>query len=274
VFAAASGLGLILGWALARALLNERLSHQQLRIADLQGVLDGKLPATFLPPPKRTKLMSFPLILSGLGLAAIGLALVALGMFWPTKPELMRPSQTAAPAAASNQKPLTIPKFTTQFDKEKFRKAIDDLSAIVDQQGNAIVALSENVAGVSPITGGSGDASIPLEKLQRLRIMYNAVSDLLDGGGRLPFFDQYPAYKTELLSIMPDNTQNILVGFSITLHQLTRAVLLIQSSKRHPDDRELNEQAMTNIGTFQQEFREATGKLHNGFCSVTDAWRR
>ena len=60
-FSAVFGLGLILGWALARVLLNERISRQELRITDLQAVVDGKLPVGFLPPSKRNRPMSFSL---------------------------------------------------------------------------------------------------------------------------------------------------------------------------------------------------------------------
>jgi hypothetical protein len=110
VCAAIFGLGLILGWALVRVLLNERLSRQQLRITDLQAVVDGKLPPHFLPPAKRNKLMSFPLVLGGLGLAFIGLAIATIGIFWqsgsqkPQQPTTPRTSD-AAPTKPTNLLP-------------------------------------------------------------------------------------------------------------------------------------------------------------------------
>jgi hypothetical protein len=50
-FWAVLGFGFFLGLAVTRAFLNERLTRQQMRIADLEKVLDGKLSASFLPPP-------------------------------------------------------------------------------------------------------------------------------------------------------------------------------------------------------------------------------
>jgi hypothetical protein len=52
-FLAVFGFGFVLDLAITRAFLNERLARQQMRIADLQAVLDGKLSANFLTPPPR-----------------------------------------------------------------------------------------------------------------------------------------------------------------------------------------------------------------------------
>lgn len=80
-FFAVLGFGFVLGLAVTRAFLNERLTRQQMRIADLEKVLEGKLAISHLQPPqgKRSKQMSIGLILIfvGLGAAATG-ALVIL----------------------------------------------------------------------------------------------------------------------------------------------------------------------------------------------------
>jgi hypothetical protein len=94
-FAAVLGFGFVLGLAITRIFLNERLTHQQIRIADLQAVLDEKLPAHFLPLPKQRKLMSFPMILAGLVLASIGLVVTAVGIFWQWEPS--KRGQTSKP---------------------------------------------------------------------------------------------------------------------------------------------------------------------------------
>jgi hypothetical protein len=70
-FAAVLGFGFLLGLTITRIFLNERLTHQQNRISDLQAVLDEKLPATLLPPRKRSKQMSFGLIAIFGGVIAI-----------------------------------------------------------------------------------------------------------------------------------------------------------------------------------------------------------
>jgi hypothetical protein len=82
VFLAAIALGWLAGWMVIRLVYNQRLAHQQDMIAKLRGILEEKLPASFLPQPKRSKLMSFPLIFGGLGLAFIGLSLAAVGAIW------------------------------------------------------------------------------------------------------------------------------------------------------------------------------------------------
>src|SRR5258708_28028244 len=81
-FWAVLGFGFFLGLAITRAFLNERITRQQMRITDLEKVLDGKLSASFLHPParKRSRQMSFGLVLIfvGVGAALVGALIVVL----------------------------------------------------------------------------------------------------------------------------------------------------------------------------------------------------
>src|SRR5438445_284277 len=70
VFFAVLGFGFVLGLAITRAFLNERLTGQQIRITDLEKVLDGKLSANFLPPRKRSKQMFVGLLLIFVGIGS------------------------------------------------------------------------------------------------------------------------------------------------------------------------------------------------------------
>lgn len=88
LFGAVFGLGLVVGIALARIFLNERLVGQQNDIVKLRAILEDKLPPSFLPQPKRSRTMSFTLVLGGISLAFIGLAVATVGI-------LLRPQSTS-----------------------------------------------------------------------------------------------------------------------------------------------------------------------------------
>jgi hypothetical protein len=81
-FGSVFGFGLIVGLAIVRAFLNERLVGQQNDIVKLRAILEEKLPASFLPQPKRSRPMSFPLILAGLSLAFVGIVIAIGGVIW------------------------------------------------------------------------------------------------------------------------------------------------------------------------------------------------
>jgi hypothetical protein len=77
LFAAVCILGFCIGVGLTRIFLNERLARHEIRIADLQGVLDGKIPPDFV----RSRSMSMPFMVAGLVLAFVGLVVAAIGVF-------------------------------------------------------------------------------------------------------------------------------------------------------------------------------------------------
>jgi hypothetical protein len=119
-FWAVLGFGFFLGLAITRAFLNERLTRQQMRITDLEKVLDGKLSASFLPPPlrKRSKQMSFGLVLIFVGVVAafVGALLVARDSGPQTK--VATPTGPVAPSVVAPviQNPIPPPLAPVQTD--------------------------------------------------------------------------------------------------------------------------------------------------------------
>jgi hypothetical protein len=139
LFAAVIGLGFLVGIAVTRIFLNERLVGQQNDIAKLRAILEEKLPPSFLPQPKRSRPMSFSFILGGLGLAFVGIAIAIGGAVWqmrttqadspitPLKmPGAAQPHTATAPAAP----PPRIA--TAPADVPKKLAAIDELRQILN----------------------------------------------------------------------------------------------------------------------------------------------
>jgi hypothetical protein len=107
LFAAVCGLGFCIGLGLTRIFLNERLARHEIRIADLQGVLDGKIPPGFI----RTKIKSTPMVTAGLLLALAGLVIAAIGAFSTSTaltPKSTKAANNIAPANPNNS-PRLLP---------------------------------------------------------------------------------------------------------------------------------------------------------------------
>jgi hypothetical protein len=152
LFAAVFGLGFLVGIAVTRIFLNERLVGQQNDIAKLRAILEEKLPASFLPTSKRSRPMSFPFILGGLGLALIGIAIAIGGVLWT-----MRSGSSVSVAAPPTNTALlqsaittNVPKIqTAAIDVPKKIEAIDELLDIFDKEWDPWMNLCQQLS-----TGG------------------------------------------------------------------------------------------------------------------------
>jgi hypothetical protein len=154
--------------------------------------------------------------------------------------------------------PRKVPRFSTQFDKEEFRKSVRDVSTVIKQVDDLIKA-SRNVAGVTPITGGNrADASEPLEKLRKIRETFHALDGQLF---RTPIFDQYPDYKAELWGLIPPGSQDVFQNFGAVLNELTNAVALLREVQKLPDNVTASAQALEAIKPIQDRFAATFGLL-------------
>jgi hypothetical protein len=175
---------------------------------------------------------------------------------WPTTSDGFTASQV-------RRFPNKIPKFTLQYDKEKFRDAVEDFSKVINDRVSAIGTLSNNVAGMKPLVAkGRGRGAIdPLEKLQQVSAIQKEVDSRLFAGGNGPFFDQYPRYKEELLGLMPEESQNVWVAYNGALYRFTNALMVVRQAEKHPEDGELFEYTMKDLDHIQDEFVRAAGDI-------------
>jgi hypothetical protein len=104
-FVAALGLGAAVGWIVVGLIYNQRLTHYQELIANYRDVLDEKLPSRALRPfpIKRSKQMSFGLVLIFVGLSAAVAGAVLISLDRSPSPTKTSEATNVAP------KNLTVP---------------------------------------------------------------------------------------------------------------------------------------------------------------------
>jgi hypothetical protein len=189
-----------------------------------------------------------------------GFVMVACGLvwqtFWPSiKTKTAKSVAMPGPARA-------VPVFTTQYDRERFRSALDDLSGLVNNHVREIIQLSNNVAGVHPLIGrGRGRGAMePAEKLEHIREKCQETERLLFSGGTYSaFFDKYPVYRQEFVNFMPGPSQ--WNAYNKALRTLTTAVSVVLRAEKYPNDNQLFEAAIAGLDPIQEQFIQATNSL-------------
>jgi hypothetical protein len=202
----------------------------------------------------RVKLEPSHLISIGLIGGAIFLSIAAAGYAWQT----FWPSAkvNAAQGIAASAPVRSGPVFTTQYGREKFRSALDDLAGVVNSHVGEVIRLSNNVAGVHPLVGiGRGRGAIePEEKLKQISEKYKEAMD-----SYAAFFDRYPIYRQDFTNLLP--AQNQWNAYHKALNNFMRSVYLIREAERYPADTKLFEVAIASIDPVQEQFIQATNSL-------------
>jgi hypothetical protein len=184
-FIAVLGFGFFLGLAVVRAFLNERITRQQMRIVDLEKVLDGKLSASFLRPPirKRSKTMSvgLGLIFGGLGASFVGAVLVLSDR----SPSESTPSKIESGAAAAEPQPSPAP------------------APAVDRNANKDSSQLGSPPAILPAINPANAEEI--QRLSLLKTRGELELSVRDAGGT-PLKHQFAVQGIEFLEIPYDNT--------------------------------------------------------------------
>jgi hypothetical protein len=164
--------------------------------------------------------------------------------------------------------PAVVPKFSTQYEREKFRAAIDYFSNLINEKIGRIISVSDNF-GQRPVNGNDPEhgSVAPLKKLQELRELYAAVDEQLGAGGNIEngsFFNKTPIpYKAALMGLIPRGSwQKIWVDYGAALVRFQRAVQLLEFPEKHPENGMYN-QVLLNIDMYQDIFIQASSALKN-----------
>jgi hypothetical protein len=181
--------------------------------------------------------------------------------YWNT--EVLGPWPTVQDGFTDNQLrwlPPKLPKFNTQYDKEKFREALDKLSYAIDREGGKIITQSQALAGHSPLVGrGRETATLRLQQLATIQeLLRNLVTSLFDGNNTI--FDDYPSYKEELRGALPiTNPRGAWTDVEMALGKFVAAMTLVQDAERHPEDQTLYNNAVSNLQPYQSALADALG---------------
>lgn len=174
-FFAVLGFGFFLGLAITRAFLNERLARQQMRIADLEKVLDGKLSASFLPlPRKQGARMSVGLVLifAGIGAALVGAVLVTS-------------NRSPRPASQSSIAPVVLPlgqpsteasansvllssRYYSAKNKEEVAAFLDKISDVINKPAEEMLLLARQALG-GYLFSRPNEAQLYLQRMDEIK---------------------------------------------------------------------------------------------------------
>jgi hypothetical protein len=174
-------------------------------------------------------------------------------------------------ATNSNSSPLMLPKLGTQVAREDFQKAINDMSQIVSRAGD-LVKMSGELVGNRPLirmdNDNGGDLIAKLQKLDTdWKVVYHS---LMDGTGGEFFAKFSPTQKQALMSLLPNNSQQIWETYHRELIKFTVAVMMIQDAhlKRLENGAQF-ERARANADFAADDLRDASSPLHDWVQSVT-----
>jgi hypothetical protein len=197
--------------------------------------------------------------------AAIAIAGAAYGLgLHSVSPSVI---QESPPATHGGIRP---PKLNTQTAKEDFQAALNAVSKVVHQTDD-LLKVSEPIAGNKPLIRADLRGAIePLEKLQQLKTLSSDIDGQLFSGGAYPLFNRYlPSYRNALLTLMPDDSQNVWQDYNVALYKLTVAVMIVQDAEKHKDDMAAYERAIKNAELRADEFRAPTAAIHEWLGVVT-----
>jgi hypothetical protein len=166
---------------------------------------------------------------------------------------------------ASIDRPIVPPKLGTQVAKESFQGALDELSKIVGQT-DGLLKISNQISGSRPLfLELTQTSAVPLESVRQLDKLASGVDDQLFHGGKNPFFNQrLPSHRDSLLSIMPEQSQEIWQDYRSALYKLTLAIIAIQNAEKFKkEDIDAYHLAVKNAELRADEFQKPTSAVND-----------
>lgn len=203
-----------------------------------------------------------------------GLLAVTAGTIWhvrePNQPSLSRPG-VADPA--SNTYTPVLPKLPTISAKEDFHRVLTELLGMMRTAKDNIAISPDAIASSQPIASAERPAAEPLAVLQGRLATYQQIDDRLFSTGEGPFFREHPLYRTELLAIMPRDSQDVWVRFNVALRQYIDAIAVIQDAEPHGANSPQFQRALKNGSVLQVEYAKAMQAVRAWADSINERVR-
>lgn len=154
--------------------------------------------------------------------------------------------------------PTKRPSFTTQFDKEKFREAVEKVSDLV-RSGEQIIFKTQEFFESLGRSRWQGDTADMLHRLNEMFQIVVAVDrELLKESGIIA---SYPRYREELSGLIPDDSGNIWKAYEETLTSFRDAVRLLDAAKK--GDPETYSFAIANMQPFERQYINGLSRIRD-----------
>jgi hypothetical protein len=177
------------------------------------------------------------------------------------------PEPTTSSGFSANQLrrfPQKVPRFTTSFDKEKFRGALDDLSTTINKI-NPIYTISTYLVNRFPFIDPIAEMSLAkvVEQTKQIKEMSADLDRAFFADSGAKFFGKYRPYAAELSGTLPEGWQTVFTNYKTELRSFVNAVALIEDAEKHADNPDLRAHAAQNVEPTQLRFWQAVSALRD-----------
>ena len=162
-------------------------------------------------------------------------------------------------AILTREAKLQAPRFATQFDKEKFRAALRQISEVVNIDMNDAIFKSQPLMRIGTACSRDLDSlvtdfeNIGTDWLQVQKKLFEEQNTL---------FSQNREYERDLRSTLPSDVNLQWRSFQISINNLLAGIKLVSSIQRtQPDDQELIQEAINNLAQPVEEYRQSITKI-------------
>jgi hypothetical protein len=218
--------------------------------------------------PAQSRPISIYLIIAGVASLVLVGALIGYSRSQPSSGASAEPIPLPLPPPQPDA--IKPPPLNTQIAKEGFQKALDEFS-IELRTVDKLLQIAEPLAGNGPMVRSDFGAGVPLGQANAIRSLFSEFDLRMFANGPDPFFKRYnPSQQEALKSIFPRETQNVWGRFNMPLYRLTVALQLAQDAERHKEDIAMYNRAVQNAESWQENFRQPTGELHQWLNTVRE----
>ncbi len=180
------------------------------------------------------KMESSHLIWAGMIGTVCFVLILGMGVIWQAKRVFPVVAASGVPGTLPQSSPVTFAPltFSTQYDREKFRAALDELAAIA-RMAEATVDQTGQLLSTRPLFRADQSADQLIARLRELNEAGSELDRRLLSAGPGSFSKDYPAYQVVIRSIVPPTLGPTWQEFKRALTVTVMAIEMLRDAEPH-----------------------------------------